>query len=175
MQSFCFYLHSSMVRLEIQNSVVLQLAYGIFTFQYGQIRNPFLMMSKGLGLNIYIPVWLDQKFLSSYYCIYSFINLHSSMVRLEIDKRLTDFQRILLFTFQYGQIRNKPIDNYEIWFTRIYIPVWLDQKFYILKHFYLCLKDLHSSMVRLEMPSLVIPNIFLSAFTFQYGQIRNSK
>ena len=55
---------------------------------------------------IYIPVWLDQKCLnnSNSSCIDD--NLHSSMVRLEIEEYRAAEDRKNKFTFQYGQIRN---------------------------------------------------------------------
>ena len=72
-----------MVRLEryfVVNNGLISVA---FTFQYGQIR-------KGLGydsakklLQIYIPVWLDQKAKETHPNLSNFLYLHSSMVRLE--------------------------------------------------------------------------------------------
>ena len=50
-----------MDRLETQKSRGMGLRTNEFTFQYGQIRNEFLIMSRGLGKDIYIPVWIDQK------------------------------------------------------------------------------------------------------------------
>ena len=77
-------------------------------------------------------------------------DLHSSMVRLEIHKADQGLEREPLFTFQYGQIRNKYIPEiavnsskftfqygqirniYYVYsisaYIYIYIPVWLDQK-----------------------------------------------
>ena len=51
-----------MVRLEIQQlgeAVSLPIT---FTFQYGQIRNSTVRGSGKPTNNIYIPVWLDQKY-----------------------------------------------------------------------------------------------------------------
>ena len=78
------YLHSSMVRLEIQqlaDPIALPIT---FTFQYGQIRNDktYQMIKKQ-----------DE-------------NLHSSMVRLEIRMKEENCIGKRIFTFQYGQIRN---------------------------------------------------------------------
>ena len=78
-----------------------------FTFQYGQIRNPYTPKKSQWGKKIYIPVWLDQKFKQFYVWYYI----------------------IILFTFQYGQIRNKPAVSRQEVNVLIYIPVWLDQKF----------------------------------------------
>ena len=57
-------------------------------------------------MEIYIPVWLDQKYLQLNYSKQAKSNLHSSMVRLEI------YESIL--------VEGEP--------GTIYIPVWLDQK-----------------------------------------------
>ena len=77
------------------------------------------------------------------------------------------------FTFQYGQIRNfiKRFDTDEE--LKIYIPVWLDQKFTTGLPNQQLGENLHSSMVRLEISTLSIICIFSTIFTFQYGQIRN--
>ena len=79
-----------------------------FTFQYGQIRNEYLLKIIFNLWIIYIPVWLDQKLR----------NLNK------------DFYRWLSFTFQYGQIRNVDETIERAQFLIIYIPVWLDQKSY---------------------------------------------
>ena len=55
---------------------------------------------------IYIPVWLDQK-----------CSRNSSIVAFSI-----------IFTFQYGQIRNLVPARAFLSIHFIYIPVWLDQK-----------------------------------------------
>ena len=56
------------------------------------------------------------------------MNLHSSMDRLETkpSNALSNFLKV--FTFQYGQIRNKAIKIPKSPCLIIYIPVWIDQK-----------------------------------------------
>ena len=100
------YLHSSMVRLEIDDIEEPFLICSKFTFQYGQIRNSnppvrlslkiciyipvwldqksSFSLSYEVGRRIYIPVWLDQKCWSVLSRRYASKYLHSSMVRLEI-------------------------------------------------------------------------------------------
>ena len=77
------------------------------------------------------------------------------------------------FTFQYGQIRNKSVFILFDYFYTIYIPVWLDQKPNENIKNQATIKDLHSSMVRLETVDKATPTKFTLQFTFQYGQIRN--
>ena len=77
---------------------------------------------------IYIPVWIDQK---------------------HIIKELKH-QTNLVFTFQYGQIRNACKTLLIYLLVMIYIPVWIDQKhilYFLMKYRNLYL---HSSMDRLE-------------------------
>ena len=116
------------------------------------------------------------------------------MVRLERIHKRGVFAYDLTFTFQYGQIRKKYLGSVILLISSIYIPVWLDQKVYILNMQY-CLymiyipvwldqKDncivpvvfselyLHSSMVRLERPNSNKKAEGSTVFTFQYGQIR---
>ena len=50
------------------------------------------------------------------------------MVRLEIILRTEINENNLIFTFQYGQIRNSREINKYYRCINIYIPVWLDQK-----------------------------------------------
>ena len=140
-----------MVRLETFQNLLLHNPIFAFTFQYGQIRN-CLVYSQSYRLNIYlhssmvrletfnnqailwvflliyIPVWLDQKLHVFTPFQLGGQDLHSSMVRLETKTKRPHYHVILLFTFQYGQIRNLwhmllEHTNYDI-----YIPVWLDQK-----------------------------------------------
>ena len=100
-----------------------------FTFQYGQIRNllkilhycllflnlhssmdrletRFCLSSSYYGFTIYIPVWIDQKRIASLSLMLSHSYLHSSMDRLETFLIFFLPLNILIFTFQYGQIRN---------------------------------------------------------------------
>ena len=74
-----------MVRLEIQSSDVSAQGNLAFTFQYGQIRNDDKKVDIDDPNHIYIPVWLDQKFLYTIDLMFVKLNLHSSMVRLEIQ------------------------------------------------------------------------------------------
>ena len=77
---------------------------------------------------IYIPVWLDQKHFDDINELIKYINLHSSMVRLETNAIVVRYTKNII----------------------IYIPVWLDQKHsedFKKKNID---DDLHSSMVRLE-------------------------
>ena len=163
-----------MVRLEIILLTSKLKAFFIFTFQYGQIRNSTCPTGLCKGEEIYIPVWLDQKFLREELIKEKRSDLHSSMVRLEIIfirinntveikftfqygqirnvHVLLDYVKVKKFTFQYGQIRNFAVMFLSLVFIFIYIPVWLDQKY--------DLKELLKINVR--------------RFTFQYGQIRNS-
>ena len=122
-----------------------------FTFQYGQIRNLQVLQKLEPMTNIYIPVWLDQKFF----------------------KYNKDTKQIELFTFQYGQIRNIFLCIKNIFLLFIYIPVWLDQKSSETTQNEPLGQNLHSSMVRLEMVVGYIKPATIYGFTFQYGQIRN--
>ena len=73
-----------MVRLEILGIAVLTAPFLVFTFQYGQIRNDFKRQAYAYIYDIYIPVWLDQKYVEANEDEDPFSNLHSSMVRLEM-------------------------------------------------------------------------------------------
>ena len=95
-----------MVRLEITNPPTDELGLQLFTFQYGQIRNLQYGDTSRLEISIYIPVWLDQKSRRKPRQIRQLCYLHSSMVRLEIEKASVNQLNIYQFTFQYGQIRN---------------------------------------------------------------------
>ena len=95
------------------------------------------------------------------------------MVRLEILKELCYKYNISVFTFQYGQIRNKYAWINEQGVKAIYIPVWLDQKLYSIQQTNARDEDLHSSMVRLEIRKTIQLLDVQTKFTFQYGQIRN--
>ena len=77
-----------MVRLEIQAVREGELFFTAITFQYGLIRNIVSSNLKVILFFIYIPVWLDQKFINNEYITLFDPNLHSSMVRLEIRRRL---------------------------------------------------------------------------------------
>ena len=145
------YLHSSMVRLEISLYNIIYLVVFLFTFQYGQIRNGYRNTVQQICTSIYIPVWLDQKFLLILLLLLFLLYLHSSMVRLEM----------------WNISSNRRQHN------RIYIPVWLDQKLFLFVTFLSLNYDLHSSMVRLEMFTLNKSSPVQLLFTFQYGQIRN--
>ena len=73
------------------------------------------------------------------------------MDRLETEKGRNITKNVKKFTFQYGQIRNLIDSQIRIYFKKIYIPVWIDQK----------LDMLISQLAKKD------------EFTFQYGQIRN--
>ena len=73
-----------MVRLETGVNRSFGVNDSEFTFQYGQIRNISIAVCHITVINIYIPVWLDQK----------------------PDKLQKYRQDYAEFTFQYGQIRN---------------------------------------------------------------------
>ena len=135
---------------------------------------------------IYIPVWLDQKYVIILFVLFLYHYLHSSMVRLEIKTRPSAPCHTRSFTFQYGQIRNFNIVFTYFYIHEIYIPVWLDQKscsylhssmvrleIHLLFEVLLSFRHLHSSMVRLEIFPFFTPLYSRVAFTFQYGQIRN--
>ena len=122
------YLHSSMVRLETFKFFLASALNLSFTFQYGQIRNKCVYCLQQKVNEIYIPVWLDQKHTIQVETYLMPNDLHSSMVRLETQTLAQNYNENVLFTFQYGQIRNNLF-------------------YYRLQY---CQNDLHSSMVRLE-------------------------
>ena len=78
-----------------------------FTFQYGQIRKLMIQKKWSVVVQIYIPVWLDQKSKDSEDFKKKNDDLHSSMVRLEICLCSKSGVIPPKFTFQYGQIRNR--------------------------------------------------------------------
>ena len=108
-----------------------------------------------------------------YGIITTLFDLYSSMDRLETVLLKSVGCHVFKFIFQYGQIRNHLLYKCLQKCKRIYIPVWIDQK----QTTQICqvgyLKNLYSSMDRLETFSMfiVIPPKYL--FIFQYGQIRN--
>ena len=162
-----------MDRLETFPTDQISAVSGLFTFQYGQIRNAHYHVIL-LGMkSIYIPVWIDQKRITNNQSKTELKNLHSSMDRLEtrlISRCPPSYDK---FTFQYGQIRNLEdtyICNHVV---RIYIPVWIDQKLKKKIKKLASIINLHSSMDRLETMLLQLLQISLQRFTFQYGQIRN--
>ena len=77
-------------------------------------------------------------------------NLHSSMDRLETDKKDVSISILRKFTFQYGQIRNTFYGWLGNTSKKIYIPVWIDQKLQTLLIVKKQCYNLHSSMDRLE-------------------------
>ena len=72
------------------------------------------------------------------------------MDRLETTVALGSTDVTIIFTFQYGQIRNDDIVSNCSDVTVIYIPVWIDQKLFKVADFSLDNIYLHSSMDRLE-------------------------
>ena len=140
-----------MDRLETNDDNNFGLSLYLFTFQYGQIRNPNNAVEIALLFWIYIPVWIDQK---------HYLQQHTKC-------------QAEIFTFQYGQIRNVLLFVIFSVLFCIYIPVWIDQK-----HISTCSvvssnSYLHSSMDRLETNYRKYKGLNLPIFTFQYGQIRN--
>ena len=141
-----------MVRLEMDTETQYNRFVQAFTFQYGQIRNYTVCSSPPSPS--------------------AFTFQYGQIRNILFNQFVTSF---FVFTFQYGQIRNDYEIKYKYKDSKIYIPVWLDQKSKRriggdLQHYYL-----HSSMVRLEI-NLTIKNTYSNKrFTFQYGQIRNIK
>ena len=139
-----------MVRLESSaQRKYLKLSFS-FTFQYGQIRKRCQQPYICQVIYIYIPVWLDQK--ASFREAFSENkqHLHSSMVRLERRKIITNMLRSNL----------------------IYIPVWLDQKVFDFIRieveeniFTFQYGQIRKNYIRLYLQIIL-------RFTFQYGQIR---
>ena len=62
---FFLCLHSSMVRLEMFWHFPQSASIPPFTFQYGQIRNSWYFVFTYSVFCVYIPVWLDQKLIST--------------------------------------------------------------------------------------------------------------
>ena len=185
-----------MDRLETPFLLGQGLARSGFTFQYGQIRNKqpdlIALVIRGIYIPvwidqkrdklthiavvtiIYIPVWIDQKLNYKSKPSTNVLNLHSSMDRLETLFCCLIGLFIFEFTFQYGQIRNCLQKTATYRHYIIYIPVWIDQKPLVPSYYVVYCKDLHSSMDRLETESSGTSAQGNLAFTFQYGQIRNS-
>ena len=105
-----------------------------FIFQYGQIRNPLGQLGgHGLG-DLYSSMDRLETFMT---CIvippkYLFIFQYGQIRNGNMD--LFGLGS-MLFIFQYGQIRNKIIIITKYVNTTIYIPVWIDQKLYLIKAF----------------------------------------
>ena len=122
-------LYSSMDRLETYTASGANTFVDKFIFQYGQIRNIYKPISSTKIIQIYIPVWIDQKrarkifnktftptFIFQYgqirnslvktYLLFKMSHLYSSMDRLETKTKFTEQHRMKIFIFQYGQIRN---------------------------------------------------------------------
>ena len=161
-----------MDRLEIFPSLTFIIQLSAFTFQYGQIRNKEEANTVMNAIQIYIPVWIDQKHPYCQTVQDLFQHLHSSMDRLEtkqektakyylsqftfqygqirnaVQRRMNDLSKA--FTFQYGQIRNITNIKYNKRPTIIYIPVWIDQKPLETEAVAFITTYLHSSMDRLE-------------------------
>ena len=72
-----------MDRLETYTFFVLLQQFIRFTFQYGQIRNFTEEEIVDRYIDIYIPVWIDQKLSYSKGIGRRYADLHSSMDRLE--------------------------------------------------------------------------------------------
>ena len=80
-------LHSTMVRFSIDYFTTSLPNPTLFTFHYGQIFNPFITWSRGLGKDIYIPLWLDFQLEQLRIEPLSDWNLHSTMVRFSMEKK----------------------------------------------------------------------------------------
>ena len=120
-----------------------------FTFQYGQIYYSFPFGKNFVLVKFYIPIWLDLLFSLSLQFRPTRAFLHSNMVRFIIFLSACFVDRILNFTFQYGQIYYITKHRDDTGYGLFYIPIWLD---------------------------LLLINQILSLetkkdFTFQYGQI----
>ena len=77
------------------------------------------------------------------------------MDRLETIKKMKDKGISIDFIFQYGQIRNGCSISMPHFLTKIYIPVWIDQKQKTSGIFAYMLLNLHSSMDRLETLTII--------------------
>ena len=139
-----------MDRLETNYIYLTYFFCSLFTFQYGQIRNRNVIQLQQKQKSIYIPVWIDQKQEQVQEVQQVQHHLHSSMDRLETCCMTVSMIHRLVFTFQYGQIRNKKQKASKQSSIQIYIPVWIDQKPKDLEATGLNKLNLHSSMDRLE-------------------------
>ena len=106
--------------------------------------------------SIYIPVWIDQKPIQFRFFYRLFAYLYSSMDRLETFTYTNEHVPLVKFIFQYGQIRNDLHTIFQNYNYYIYIPVWIDQKLVSLIKLLIQLKNLYSSMDRLETSKQVI-------------------
>ena len=102
-----------------------------------------------IGKNVYIPIWLDLLLLLLLYSSYSFLCLHSNMVRFIILAIMRAGIFFQMFTFQYGQI--------------YYVSNVIIKSFSV--------QSLHSNMVRFIINIEISEWSGLPVFTFQYGQI----
>ena len=96
------------------------------------------------------------------------------MDRLETLLKVEILTRTEIFIFQYGQIRNAGRTFVKDSNGNIYIPVWIDQKLIEYQNNKELKNNLYSSMDRLENFMTVKVKTAVTAFIFQYGQIRNS-
>ena len=79
----------------------------LFTFHYGQIYYPSSRSVVSRQPSIYIPLWLDLLYISYISLATNSLNLHSTMVRFIIWKKLYTTSKEIIFTFHYGQIYYK--------------------------------------------------------------------
>ena len=120
---------------------------------------------------IYIPIWLDLLYAKTLSTIFLFSNLHSNMVRFIIFAHSTYYHIYSSFTFQYGQIYYTLKHCLPFFFFLIYIPIWLDLLYLLIRHITIYIHHLHSNMVRFIIGSSNLQNSPSITFTFQYGQI----
>ena len=137
-----------MVRFIITNISISKLKMSPFTFQYGQIY--YILQRRRLFSNmfIYIPIWLDllsNRLLQASIRLY---HLHSNMVRFIIKEREEEIKAKAKFTFQYGQIYYKQQIKQQKDHNSIYIPIWLDLLYALVRCFQNQQTNLHSNMVR---------------------------
>ena len=107
-------LHSSMVRLETRMEKTMILHHKHLHSSMVRLETCSTKKSSRLRKSIYIPVWLDQKRIYGAQAKEGALDLHSSMVRLETISMDLFGLGSMLFTFQYGQIRNEPSEYYSL-------------------------------------------------------------
>ena len=99
-------LHSSMVRLERQENFLFLILQKHLHSSMVRLERAILVEHRGGSIDIYIPVWLDQKVLPK---CYQYLNIIYIYIPVWLDQKV-DANTLYSFV------------------TQIYIPVWLDQK-----------------------------------------------
>ena len=105
----------------------------LFTFHYGQIYYIIVIYMNYSKREIYIPLWLDLLQIYLIDVANNDKDLHSTMVRFIIEDFIAFQKSKNLFTFHYGQIYYKSEAITEKLILKIYIPLWLDLLFQIIK------------------------------------------